>query len=195
MDPNNSQTTLVYTIRDLCRVCYTCVRECPVKAIRILNGQAEIIAERCIACGNCTQVCSQGAKVYMKSVETVSSLLQQNSPMAALLAPSFAAEFDEIPDYRIVVGMLRQLGFDYVLEVAFGADMITREYRKIFENHPDHPYISSDCPAIVSYIEKFHPELIPNLVPAVSPMIATARAARKKLGSQLRVVFIGPCIA
>ena len=47
---------LVYTVKDRCRVCYTCVRECPVKAIRIVDGQAEVVTERCIACGNCTIV-------------------------------------------------------------------------------------------------------------------------------------------
>jgi signal transduction histidine kinase/iron only hydrogenase large subunit-like protein len=191
----DSPTTLVYTIRDRCRVCYTCVRECPVKAIRIINGQAEIIPERCIGCGNCTQVCSQGAKVYLKSLDAVASLLLQDEPVAAMVAPSYAAEFDEIGDSRIFAGMLRTLGFDYVMEVAFGADLITQEYKKIFEQHPENNYISSDCPAIVSYIEKFHPELIPNMVPVVSPMVATTRAARKILGNTLKVVFIGPCIA
>ncbi|MCX5684286.1 MAG: 4Fe-4S binding protein, partial [Planctomycetota bacterium] len=41
-------TPLVTTIRERCRVCYTCVRECPAKAIRITTGQAEVIPERCI---------------------------------------------------------------------------------------------------------------------------------------------------
>ncbi|MFP4663916.1 MAG: 4Fe-4S binding protein, partial [Bacteroidales bacterium] len=44
---------LVYTIKDRCKMCYTCVRECPAKAIRIINGQAEVIQDRCIGCGNC----------------------------------------------------------------------------------------------------------------------------------------------
>ena len=48
---------LVTTIKEKCRVCYTCVRECPAKAIKIVNGQAEIIQERCIGCGNCVKVC------------------------------------------------------------------------------------------------------------------------------------------
>ncbi len=60
---------LVFTIPDLCRVCYTCVRGCPAKAIRIENGQAAVMHERCIACGNCVKVCSQGAKGYLKEVE------------------------------------------------------------------------------------------------------------------------------
>jgi dissimilatory sulfite reductase (desulfoviridin) alpha/beta subunit len=43
---------LVSTLKELCRMCYSCVRECPAKAIRISGGQAEVIADRCIGCGN-----------------------------------------------------------------------------------------------------------------------------------------------
>ena len=41
---------IVETVKDRCRTCYQCVRECPAKAIRIFDGQAEVMAERCIAC-------------------------------------------------------------------------------------------------------------------------------------------------
>ena len=67
---------LVTTIKERCRVCYTCVRECPAKAIRIINGQAEVMPERCIGCGNCVKVCSQNAKVFRNETETVRQLLQ-----------------------------------------------------------------------------------------------------------------------
>jgi len=195
VNPERQNKGLVYTIHDLCRVCYTCVRECPVKAIKIINGQAEVISERCIACGNCTQVCSQGAKVFVKSIDEVQALVGRDVPAAALVAPSFAAEFDELADHRVLVGMIRALGFKYVLEVAFGADLVTHEYKKILRENPGRMYISSDCPAIVNYIERYQPEVIPNLIPVVSPMVATARAGRKKYGADLPVVFIGPCIA
>ena len=67
----NTNRDLVYTIKNRCRVCYTCVRECPAKAIKIINGQAEVLNERCFVCGNCTKVCSQGAKAYLKTSENV----------------------------------------------------------------------------------------------------------------------------
>ncbi|HOF22119.1 MAG TPA: 4Fe-4S binding protein, partial [Bacteroidales bacterium] len=124
---------LVYTIKELCRTCYTCVRECPARAIRIENGQAEVIEDRCIACGNCTKVCSQGAKVYLNTTGRVSKLLSGNDSVAAIVAPSFPAEFSEIGDYRILVGMLRRLGFRYVAEVSFGADLVAQKYRELVD--------------------------------------------------------------
>jgi len=186
---------LVYTVKDKCRVCYTCVRECPVKAIRINNGQAEVMNERCIACGNCVRVCSQGAKIYLDFTTTVLDLLQSDHKVAACLAPSFPAEFMEISDYRQLVGMIRKLGFDLVVEVGFGADMVSREYNKIYEDPQASPVISSDCPAVVYYIEHYHPQLVPSLAKIASPMVATTRIIRKHYGEDTRVVFIGPCIA
>ncbi len=186
---------LVYTQKDLCKVCYTCVRECPVKAIRIMNGQAEVVIERCIGCGNCVKVCSQGAKVYRDTTGEVRRLLAAEERVAALVAPSFAAEFAELPAYRDLVGMIRELGFDLVNEVAFGADVVAREYERLMDLNGDRPHISSDCPAIVHYIRQYHPSLVPYLAPLASPMVATARILRKIHGPRLRVVFIGPCIA
>jgi len=51
--------SLVQTIQERCRVCYTCVRECPAKAIRVADGQAEVLPERCIGCGNCVRGCKK----------------------------------------------------------------------------------------------------------------------------------------
>lgn len=185
---------LVYTIKELCRTCYTCVRECPAKAIRIVGGQAEVIDERCITCGNCTKVCSQGAKVFLKTGGRVLRLLESDQRVAAIVAPSFPAEFSDIPDYRRLVGMIKSLGFEFVGEVAFGADLVADRYKKLVSDNHKY-YISSDCPSIVSYVKLYHPELADNLAPVVSPMVAMSRVFREKYGKDLHIVFIGPCIA
>ncbi len=191
----NGNIGLVYSQKDLCKVCYTCVRECPAKAIRIRNGQSEIIAERCIACGNCVTVCSQGAKVYYDSKDKVLSLLRSVSKKVLLLAPSFPAEFREFPDFRVLVGMLRKMGFDYVIENSIGADLVAEVYEKMINEKFRSPHISSDCPAIVNYITHYHPQLIQYLAPVVSPMVASARIARLEYGEDIKIVFAGPCIA
>jgi len=185
---------LVYTIKELCRTCYTCVRECPAKAIRIVGGQAEVIDERCIACGNCTKVCSQGAKVFLNTTDRVINLLDDNTDSAAIIAPSFPAEFQEFNDYRSLIGMVKALGFKHVLEVSFGADLVADRYKKLVEESKDY-YISSDCPSIVNYIKHYHPNLVDNLAPIVSPMVAMSRVVHARYGNDVKIVFIGPCVA
>jgi len=184
----------VETIKERCRVCYTCVRECPAKAIRIADGQARVIPERCVACGNCVRVCSQHAKQVLSSCDAVRQLLASGAPVAALVAPSFPAEFTEAEPGRLT-GALRALGFRYVNEVAFGADLVALRYRQLLAEQPRKRFIATTCPAIVGYVERYHPQLIEHLAPVVSPMVATARALRRLHGPALKLVFIGPCIA
>lgn len=195
MKQRTEKRALVYTVKDLCRVCYTCVRECPVKAIRMVDGQAEVVAERCIACGNCTIVCSQGAKVYDHSIEAVARLLGKKEECIAMVAPSYVAEFEELGSTDLFAGMLKKLGFDQFYEVGMGADLVAEAYEKLINEGHGKAYINSDCPAIVSYVEKYHPKLIGSLTPVVSPMVATARYIRKHKGGEAKLVFIGPCIA
>ncbi len=189
---------LVRTIKERCRVCYTCVRECPAKAIRIVAGQAEVIQDRCIGCGNCVRVCSQNAKEVIGAGEAVKALLDDHAPVAACVAPSFPAEFRERifeKNPGLLAGMLKALGFDYVIAVAFGADLVAKKYHQIFESSKRHHLISTACPAVVSYVEKYHPGLLPHLAPIMSPMLACGLVVKDRYGADVRTVFIGPCIA
>jgi signal transduction histidine kinase/iron only hydrogenase large subunit-like protein len=192
--PHPLHDAFVTTIKEKCRVCYTCVRECPAKAIRIMDGQAQVIGERCIGCGNCVRVCSQHAKEVTSSIPEVEQLLQSGDKIAACVAPSFPAEFPDM-EAPLMVAMIRALGFDLVNEVAFGADLVASKYRDLINHTENQSYIATTCPAIVGYIERYHPKLVESLAPIVSPMVAIARVIRHMYGDEVKIVFIGPCIA
>ncbi len=195
MGTKRKDIKLVNTVKERCKVCYTCVRECPTKAIKIANGQAEVLQNRCIGCGNCIKVCSQDAKLFYNSIASILDLIRNEENVTAIIAPSFPAEFNEIEDYRTLIGMIKKIGFKNVHEVAFGADLVAIKYRELLDSNQKQHYFSSDCPAIVDFIEKYYPHLIKHLSPIVSPMVATARVVRKKYGDNAKIVFIGPCIA
>ena len=152
------------------------------------------MTERCIGCGNCVKVCAQHAKEVYDSTAEVAALLESGGPVAAILAPSFPSEFVDW-DYRSLVGLLRALGFTLVSEVGFGADLVAREYQRLLENIGDKHYIATTCPAVVAFVELYYPDLIDALAPVVSPMVAMARVLREMHGTELKIVFIGPCIA
>jgi iron only hydrogenase large subunit-like protein/nitrogen-specific signal transduction histidine kinase len=185
---------IIQTILQNCRRCYSCVRECPAKAIRIVEGQASVVPERCISCGSCTVVCSQSAKEYIDCTAHVKEILAAGRPVVAMVAPSFPADRCGQDPGRLV-GTLRKLGFSRVVEVAYGADLTTRAYQEHIKQHTAGPRLATTCPAVVEYVRKYQPELVSCLIPIVSPMIATARAVRAFYGNAHACVFIGPCVA
>lgn len=180
-----------------CLNCLNCVRVCPVHAIRIQVGMEhpEIDDQRCIGCGTCLAACNSGAITYHSSTDEVISLLLSEKKVAAIVDPSISGEFPDITDYRKFVEMIRSLGFEYVNEVSFGVDLVALAYKKLFSEKKGKFYITANCPAIVYYIEKFVPSLTGNLAPIISPMLATANAVKSLFGDDVRIVYIGPCIA
>jgi signal transduction histidine kinase/iron only hydrogenase large subunit-like protein len=184
---------IISTIPDRCKRCYSCIRECPAKAIKVLNGQAVVIPERCIVCGHCVKVCSQGAKKIYSSLEFVKDEILPLTKNVALIAPSFAASFPN--HYNKIPTALRLLGFKKVVETAFGADLISDYYLNEVQNEKKETIISSSCPAVCNYIEKYFTGLVPHLAEIVSPMIALGRYLKEELGNDYKNVFIGPCIA
>jgi len=107
--------------------------------------------------------------------------------MVALVAPSFVVNFE----YPQFIHQLRELGFDKVVELTFGAKMVNREYHRILEKSKG-LVISTTCPGITSVIMQKYPQYAKNLIKIDSPMIAMAKIC-KKVYPKHKTVFISPC--
>lgn len=185
---------VISTINGLCKRCFSCIRNCPAKAIKVEEGQAMVMPELCIGCAQCVQVCSQNAKKIAGGIEKTQQTFNMERSIACL-APSFISQF---PQYHPgqMISALKKLGFTEVWEVAFGANLVTEEYKnELFSQKANAGFISTACPAIVNLVEKHYPQLISLLVPIVSPMIALGRYLKTLYGQESGVVFIGPCAA
>ena len=177
-----------------CRHCYKCVRNCSVKAISVRNEQAHIIREACIHCGHCLEVCPQNAKTFASDMERVKGYLRQGMRTIISLAPSYLGVLEyERPGQ--VVDALQKLGFFEVRETAEGAALVTHEYQKLLREGTMENLITTCCPSVNDLIEKYYPTLTKYMTPVVSPMIAHGRLIKKIYGEDVKVVFLGPCIA
>lgn len=184
---------VVYTTKAKCRDCYRCVRVCPVHAIKMENGQAQVITENCIACGTCITECPQHAKTYTTDYGKVLQLLEGDNTLIASLAPSFSGYYNEWEQKRIS-SALRALGFHHVTETAAGAWHTANASLQHIKENPGQHHICTACPAIVNYITIYAPRYIPFLVPVASPMVAHAKILKKRY-PKAKFVFIGPCVA
>lgn len=183
----------ITTITDKCRKCYSCVRSCPVKAIKVEKTYAEIIFERCIGCGNCLANCPQKAKVITDKVGLTEKLLDGSRKVVAVLGCSYPAYFHYLKPEQLV-SALKKLGFSEVHEGSAGAEMIGDSYASAIAKTSS-PLISSHCPAVVDLIERHYPELIDRLITVVSPMIAIGRYLKMVHGPELKVIYISSCVA
>ena len=186
--------SIIYTEKNKCRGCYACVRVCPCKAIKVENSRAEVMPDLCINCGSCLRVCVPQAKQIESDIGEVRRLIASKARVIAIISSSFPVAFPELPPGQLV-SALKRTGFSEVMEDAFGAEMLGPQYKRIIQEKKERPLFSSSCPAVVSYVEKYYPQLVDRLVPLVSPMIAMGRLIKQKIDPQAKVVYIGPCAA
>ncbi len=174
-----------------------CKRECPTSAIEIDSRKKAVINyDLCISCGSCVYQCPFGAIQEKSEITAVIDVLRlKEKPVYAMLAPSFAAQFEYV-DLGKVITAIKNLGFKDVIEVALGADLvILHESAELIQNKANGKVlISSCCPGFVNYIDLKYPSLKEHVSHTISPMIATSRLI-KAIDPEAVVVFIGPCIA
>lgn len=182
----------ITTSKARCRDCYKCIRQCPVKAIGLKNGQAWVSEEKCILCGQCIKACPQKAKSTVSQISQFEELLRSEAEVVVSLAPSYLATTFYDSPWKMVAA-LYALGVKRIEETAVAAEWVAEAYAKNLREKAGRTTISSCCPVVVHLIEKYYPGLVPLLPGVVSPMIAHARQIRVELGAAVKVVFIGPC--
>ena len=185
---------IIYTETTACQDCFKCIRECPVKAIKVENACAAIMPESCVLCGHCVHACPNGAKYIRSDASHVRRLFKYKEKVIASLAPSFVSEFPGLPP-SAMIRALKMLGFHGVSETALGAERVSGSIATLLQDRTPRVLISTACPVVVGYIQKYRPEYVKCLVPFVSPLIAHCETLRGIYGPSAGVVFFGPCIA
>ncbi len=175
-----------------CKNCYKCVRNCSVKAIKMINDQAQVVEEKCIACGNCFLVCPQNARNIHSDLDKVMNAIESNKKVILSIAPSYIGVYDE--PYKLI-SALKHMGISIIEETAIGAVKVSELYEEYINNNKIENAITSCCPSANMMIQTYYPDLIKYLIPIDSPMIAHCKMIRKIHGDNAFIAFLGPCIS
>jgi iron only hydrogenase large subunit-like protein/uncharacterized Fe-S cluster-containing protein len=175
-----------------CKNCYKCVRNCSVKAIKMVDDQAQILEDKCIACGKCFLVCPQNARNIHSDLDNVIDAIKSGKKVIVSIAPSYLGVYDE--PYKLI-SALKHIGVSIIEETAIGAQQVTELYKEYIKNNNLKNVITTCCPSANMMVQTYYPELIEYLIPIDSPMIAHCKMIRKRNGDDVYIVFLGPCIS
>lgn len=181
-----------------CQHCLACILVCPVKLCNIVAPDGiTVVADLCIACGECIKACSEKGHYARTGIDDFSEFLsdiESGVPVGILVAPAAAVNYAELMPN--VLTALREIGVYNVFDVSFGAELTTYLYLQALNNGAQQPIIAQPCPAVVSFIEIYHTELIPYLAPTHSPVLDVAIWLKNQPQfSHLKLAFLGPCLA
>ncbi|UDQ96576.1 NADH-dependent [FeFe] hydrogenase, group A6 [Lentisphaerota bacterium WC36G] len=211
-----------------CVLCGDCVRVCDevqgIGAIDFIGRGAnakvapafdqDLSSVECVNCGQCAAVCPTGAIIPKQDRNDVWDLLHDDSKIVvAQVAPAVRVGLGEHFGFEPgentagqLVNALKMMGFDYVFDTSFAADMTIFEEATEFLDRlggsAPLPMFTSCCPAWVKFAEIYFPELLPNLSSCKSPQQMFGSVAKKVLPAKLNadkkdivVVSIMPCTA
>ena len=226
--PYDESSPSLFRDMNKCIACGRCVRACEeLQGLSILSmvnrGHhtrplpalgAPIAATDCINCGQCATVCPVGAITerpdFRKVLEEIDKhdkvLVVQTAPAVRVaLGEEFGEEPGTITTGKMVAA-LRRIGFDYVFDTNFAADLtIMEEGSELLDrikNGGNFPMFTSCCPGWVNLMEKLYPEYTENLSSAKSPHEMLGALAKtyfaERIGKKpedIFVVSIMPCTA
>lgn len=183
-----------------CVGCTSCIKTCPTEAIRVQQGKARVLADRCIDCGRCIVYCHHHAVV---SVTTPLEALGEFKYNICIPSASFYAQFRMLTSPEELFPSLYGMGFDAIYEEAKAAEIVaeaTRHYLRTSD--AIFPLITTNCPVIPRLITSLYPNLIDNLSPFLPPNEVAARIAKREFSeatgvpvNEIGAYYISPCAA
>ena len=188
----------IYFEPGTCRGEMSCLKVCPVEAIRVRNKKARMLKDKCIDCGECVKVCESGSIIPLTN--TFNDFAKFKYTVAI---PSLAlySQFDRNIKPKTILSSLKKIGFDEVVDVTRACVSVVKALLKyVNEYSGTKPVISSFCPTCIKLIQNRYPELLRNVAPIISPMELAAKKIKKEVSARLGlykdeigIVYITPC--
>jgi iron only hydrogenase large subunit-like protein len=188
-------TSKIFT-NDKCVGCNLCISKCPcdeANVAAIENGVSVINIDgaKCISCGECIRSCTHDARDYTDDTERFFADLRNGRKIPLVVAPALRSNVREWPK---LLGYLKSIGAHIIYDTSFGADICTWAHIRFITKNNVSGVVTQPCPAIVNYVERYVPELLPRMSPIHSPAMCTA-IYMKQRNIPGPYAFLSPCIA
>jgi iron only hydrogenase large subunit-like protein/ABC-type transporter Mla subunit MlaD len=159
------------------------------------GDKLQINADICIGCGNCINACTHKARILIDDTSRFMNNLKQGEKIIAVAAPAVVSFFPN--QFLNLNGWLRSLGVEAFFDVSLGAELTVMSYINYIKEKNPRMVISQPCPAIVTFIEIYHPKLLPYLAPADGPILHIIKMIKEYYPEyrKHKVAVISPCIA
>jgi iron only hydrogenase large subunit-like protein len=108
------------------------------------------------------------------------------------VAPAFSVNFS---NWKTILAWFKTQGVSVIVNVSLGIEICTWAHLRYLEQYKREALITQPCPPIVSYIEKYHRELLDRLSPVISPILCTAVCLKKVLKQSEKIAALTPCPA
>ena len=194
-------------INSNCINCGLCVSTCTKKEGMTFDKDSEL----CVNCGQCIQTCPVNALIPKDNRKELYEALEGNKVTIAYTSPAVRVSFAECFGMEVgtfsqrkLIGFLRMLGFKYVFDTTFAADLtIMEEANELVnrvKNNGKLPMFTSCCPAWIKYAEQFYPDILDNISSCKSPIGMMGKVVKEYFCKSNNIdnsytVAITPCTA
>ena len=164
--------------KKICKDCHRCINVCPVKSCNVnLEGHVEINKYLCTGCGECVSVCPSHARKVVDDFSLLLDSFKRRERIIAVVAPAIEAIF---PDTCLnFYGWLKSKGVAAIFDANFGAELDIKSYMDYIKRNDLKTVISQPSSAIISFIQLYHSDLFPELVPTDNPVSHTIKTIKK----------------
>lgn len=187
--------SLINVNPEKCVQCFACIDVCPVKFCNDASGEAVLVnSDLCIGCGKCISACKHGARLAVDDFDAFLSELERGKKVVVIADPAFALRMGSL--FGKLLTYLQSAGVAAVFDGGIGVQLYSTLAAEELKSERKSAF-SSQCPAVLSYLKIYRPNLVKHLLAVPSPPELSRLYITRHFSefADARFVYFSSCLA